>query len=420
MVQYLYDRRAMQANSAIFALEPQFGDAYLTAMIVPMRAQIPRHIVEEPPRDLLALWARFDRPKSPQTVLDDLFPSQPVINVAPLPAAELFRSASRNQPCPCRSGKKFKHCHGPELDRMLAQDVRLSLRPVPAVVGGVSLHELAVRGPSKLDDDALLAAIDRLVDASAWEVAEAFLAELNTRVLLPQEERDFSRYKVAIRAFAGRRFDVVKRQASAVRAEVFIRRMDPGLVGIAVAERAPDALDELLRCAERAARDRTGAAALDFASAMSQIAPALGLLLLRGCMYLPHAYQGENALSLVDNANAHVGVVVGDSINDEPARVLALAMQAAAAKRTETTERTRLQGVVEHLRVELAASDQRAKDLERRLDDARAELRARPAPADVPPAEPAELRRLRDKIDELQDMVRERNHELAALRRARA
>ena len=52
-----------------------------------------------------------------------------------------------------------------------------------------------------------------------------------------------------------------------------------------------------------------------------------------------------------------------------------------------------------------------------RLDDAREELRARPAPADAAPTEPAELRRLRGKIDELQDMVRERNQDLAALRR---
>jgi len=420
VVQYLYDRRAVQEYAAILALEAQYGDAYLTAMIVPLRAQIPSHIVVQPPRDLLALWARFDRPKNPETVLDELFPSQPVINVAPLTTVELFQKASRNQPCPCQSGKKFKQCHGPELERMMAHDVRLNPRPVPSEVGGASLHQLATRGPRDLDDHALIAAIDRLVDASAWEVAETFLAELDTRVLLPRNQRDLCRYKLVVRAYGGHRFDVVKRQAPAVRTESFLRQIDPGLVGIAMEERAPDALDQLLSCAERAARDSSGSAALDFASAMSQVAPALGLLLLRGCMYLPRAYQGQNAMSLVDMASARVGVVVGGSIKDEPARVLGLAMQAAATKQTEDTERTHLQGVVDHLRSQLAASDQRAKDLERQLEDARAELRARPRPAEAPPAEPAEVRRLRDKIDELQDMVRERNQELAALRRARA
>jgi len=29
---------------------------------------------------------------------------QPTVNVAP--------RASRNDPCPCGSGKKYKHCHG--------------------------------------------------------------------------------------------------------------------------------------------------------------------------------------------------------------------------------------------------------------------------------------------------------------------
>ena len=25
---------------------------------------------------------------------------------------DLEKSSGRNDPCPCRSGKKFKHCHG--------------------------------------------------------------------------------------------------------------------------------------------------------------------------------------------------------------------------------------------------------------------------------------------------------------------
>jgi hypothetical protein len=420
VVQFFHDRRAMQVFPAIVALESMFGDAYLSAMVAPLRAQIPRHEVVELPHDLLVLWARFDRPKNPQTVLDDLFPALPVVNVPPRSTAELFRlfrNTSRNQPCPCGSGKKLKQCHGPQLEREMSHDVRLNPPPVPAVVGGVSLHELAARGPTRLEDAALLAAIDRLVDASLWQGAETFLAELDTRVLLPQDERDLCRYKVVLRAFVGQRFDVVKRQMPAVRSEEITRMIDPGMVSIAVEERAPDALDQLLRCAERAVRDSTGAAAFDFASAISHIAPALGLLLWRGCMYLPQAYQGRHALSSVDVASARVGVIVGDSVQREPALILAQAMQAAATKRAEDTERSRLQGVVDHLRAELAGSEKRAKALERQLEDVRAELRARPAPVAVPPAEPAELRRLRDKIDELQDMVRERNQELAALRR---
>lgn len=413
VVRYLYDRRAVYALPAILALEPEFGDEYMSAMVAQLRAKLPGHVVIEGSRDLQALWARFDRPKTAQTVLDDLFPSLPVINVPPRPVAEAFKAASRNQPCPCGSGKKFKQCHAPQL----AQDVHLNPRSMPAVVDRVSLQELTARGPAHLGDAALIAALDRLMNANLWDVAETFLAELDTRVLLPQDQRDLHRYRLIQRAFGGHHYDVVKRQAPAVRSEEFTRTMHPGLVSIAVEERAPDALDQLLRAAERAARDPTGVAALDFASAIGVVSPALGLLLVRGCMYVPYAHQTEHVICLAALASARVGAMFGDSRATEPARVLALAMQSVTAKQAEDTERSRLQGVVDHLRTELAASAKYANDLERQRDDARAELRTRPAPADAPPAEPAGLRRLRAKIDELQDMVRQRNHELATLRR---
>ena len=41
---------------------------------------------------------------------------QDLIITAPLEAVEPFvrgdRKVGRNEPCPCGSGKKFKHCHG--------------------------------------------------------------------------------------------------------------------------------------------------------------------------------------------------------------------------------------------------------------------------------------------------------------------
>lgn len=214
VVQYFYDRRAVEAYPAILTLEPMYEDSYLSALVAPFHAKTPSHMVVDPPRDLLALWARLDRPRDPATVLDDLFPAMPVIIVPPRTAAEMvrqFRQASRNEPCPCGSGKKLKVCHGPQLEQM-ASDPRLNPAPVPEEVGGVSLCELAARGPKRLSDAALTAAIERLVEASLWEVAETFLAELDTRAL-PLETRDAWRHHVAVRAFSGQRLDVVKRQA---------------------------------------------------------------------------------------------------------------------------------------------------------------------------------------------------------------
>ena len=42
---------------------------------------------------------------------DDLVPENPP-QMAPRPAALQAKKVGRNDPCPCGSGKKYKHCHG--------------------------------------------------------------------------------------------------------------------------------------------------------------------------------------------------------------------------------------------------------------------------------------------------------------------
>jgi len=39
-------------------------------------------------------------------------PGLPVWSVAFFPDSRKMRAPGRNDPCPCGSGKKFKHCHG--------------------------------------------------------------------------------------------------------------------------------------------------------------------------------------------------------------------------------------------------------------------------------------------------------------------
>ena len=72
-----------------------------------------------------------------------------------------------------------------------------------------------------------------------------------------------------------------------------------------------------------------------------------------------------------------------------------------------------------HLRVMLDRSLDRNRELERRLLALEEQLRRRPAApaAATAPADPAEVRLLRAKIEDLQEMVRERNASLAELRR---
>jgi preprotein translocase subunit SecA len=36
----------------------------------------------------------------------------PAFDPFPPPVDPRYKNVSRNDPCPCGSGKKFKHCHG--------------------------------------------------------------------------------------------------------------------------------------------------------------------------------------------------------------------------------------------------------------------------------------------------------------------
>jgi hypothetical protein len=43
---------------------------------------------------------------------DDLVPEDPPKNLVKEHGAALVRKVGRNEPCPCGSGRKYKHCHG--------------------------------------------------------------------------------------------------------------------------------------------------------------------------------------------------------------------------------------------------------------------------------------------------------------------
>jgi hypothetical protein len=113
----------------------------------------------------------------------------------------------------------------------------------------------------------------------------------------------------------------------------------------------------------------------------------------------------------MDEARAELGLRPGDlgreiqaTLRREPLHAKALA--------EEVTKSTALRSLVER------QSDEK-RDLERRLAALEQQPRDVPQLAQaelVVPSEPAELRRLRSKIDDLQAMIRERNETIAELR----
>jgi preprotein translocase subunit SecA len=71
----------------------------------------PRQMFENNPEELLTQSFGGGTGFAAGAVLEaPVVAEQPVGTLADLP--EAWRTTSRNAPCPCGSGKKFKYCHG--------------------------------------------------------------------------------------------------------------------------------------------------------------------------------------------------------------------------------------------------------------------------------------------------------------------
>ncbi len=312
--------------------------------------------------------------------------------------------AGRNEPCPCGSGKKYKKCHGAEGEGRAMTPGSLSA----ADVHGLAFRDVAGLELAKLSDEALHAAFLRFLERPAWPLVGEALDQLATRPAMTRERLDQTRAIVIQTAVAARRYDVAQREFA---------RLGPGHTlhpvarcAIALQARTADALDHLWAAADLAVRDESAAHDFELALILIHLIPALGLLVARGC-HVDDEWAAEILANLTDEARAYLGLAAGDRTRRIQAalrqeKTLATEMEAANARTAD-------------LRVALERSLDKTRDLERRVHDHEEQLRQRPVvPAELAaPPDPGEVRVLRAKIEDLQDMIRERNASLAQARR---
>jgi hypothetical protein len=321
----------------------------------------------------------------------------PVVATAP-------PKAGRNEPCPCGSGKKFKKCHGAEGEgRALT----------PASLTAADVHTLAFRDLAGLElgvlsDEALAAAFDRFLERPAWPLVAEAMEQLAARPTIPRERVDQRRADVIQTAIAARRYDIAQREFA---------RLGPGhslppmaRCALALQARAADALDHLWRAADLAVRDESFAHDFELAMILIHLIPALGLLVARGCD-VEDAWMAEVLANLTDEARAYLGLAAGDRTR-----------RIQAAVRNEKTHATELEAAnarTVDLRSALDRSLDRNRELEHRVHELEAQLRHQPPPPaeHAAPPDPSEVRALRAKIEDLQEMIRERNASLAQARR---
>lgn len=323
----------------------------------------------------------------------------------------------RNAPCWCQSGKKFKRCHGSE-ERPIRSSEPRSHRTLTVVeVQSWPLSDLATMRFHQLGDEQLAAAIDRLAKYRAWEIAERALEELASRDDLTREARDQVRNLLIGRAIQCRRWDLVAKHAKKFCSPHFSGMKSTVAMLTPVLERAPNAIDHLLQFAERAVHNPKRFAEGGVAILLHAM-PALGLLLLRAEIASGAIDTKGDVFVALNQARVQLGLVPGD-----PAEVMFDQWQAAQARARDDEAHARLMSEAkaesDALRGLLSEASRQNRDLLRRVDDLARQLRERPVasiPVEAAP-DPAEVRTLRTKIDHLQDIVRDKNLELAELRR---
>jgi len=323
----------------------------------------------------------------------------------------------RNAPCWCQSGKKFKRCHGAEQRPPRSRETRSHRMITVAEVQTWPLGDLATMRFRQLGDEQLGAAIERLIKYRAWDVADHALDALAAREHLPRETRDHVRNCLITRAMQCRRWDLVAKHVAKFSSPRYSLMKSTVTSLLPVLARAPDAIDRLLQFAARAVDDPTRADDGGVALLLHAM-PALGILLVRAEIASGAIEPKREGFIAIDQARAQLGLPPGDPVE----RVFEQWRAAKAdARDREADARAVAEARAENdvLREQISETNRQNRELLRRVDDLERQWRERPvepAPAEPEP-DPAEIRALRARILQLQDIVRDKNLELAELRR---
>jgi hypothetical protein len=366
----------------------------------------------------------LDRDARARITVTSLQPTAFSNHVAAMATTALRAGVPRNAPCWCGSGKKFKRCHGtdgavgpgastdaPRRRQIGAlQSVDIMTMPLP------ELGELVQESCRELSNVALAAALERLLTYRAWEHVDEAFKEFDRRTSIDVADRDRARLTVFERARAGRHFERARSYVVGFRTAP-LRTMAPILeLSIALRERSPDAFSVLARVADAALHDSSGSLAQNIAPSLLLAAPALGLLFVRGALDVERPAETRRMLDLAEVARARLGLPMED-----PAWQRFAALQGLDEARAETqSHRARADAAedgVARLRREVQHERKQAKQQAERIQALEAEVARAEAARDTTSTVDVDLRSLRDRVEELQALLRERNDERANLRR---
>lgn len=344
-----------------------------------------------------------------------------------LPIRRAAPKLGRNDPCPCGSGKKVKHCCG---DRAGGPRAGVSAAtPPPRDLSRAALSQLdgptissfdpRALTPQQLDDVA-----SALARRGAFDDAERFVAELQSRgqriegVLwtLFEEALDFSEFDAAAR-YLGPLPDDEDKQLAALELGIY-RSQEEG---------EDESLQQLEEMAEEAV---TGSQdAIRLAESITKSLPALGLLIARAAcldrdairwpgLYHDILCEAREWLDLPGTGDPAEKLLWPDGPPSAPAPVPAPAPAPAEPEITRD-EIERVQADRRRALEELAARNREVRLLRRRMEDLEREVQtAAQRPTSRGGAADSQSQELRDRVERLQAEIRAQQGERRRLRQA--
>ena len=332
--------------------------------------------------------------------------------------------AGRNEPCPCGSGQKFKKC---------CADKQPQVTPSP--VAGLSWDEYVTKGAEHMSCDdvralplrdlgrvdlrqlgemPLVAAAGRFKRERLFEHASRAASELERREV---KYIDNLRDEILAEALDANDLDAADEQLRNMR--------DASVAGLHKLEvdlrfGRDGALDALAKAADEAVRRDDSPAAPDLAHSLLRAMPGLGILVARGSLRPGGAVVNENLLGGIEETRDELNLSSGD-----PAWDVQAALKGEHATDDDDDEHDKIAAEATALRGSLREATIRLDYLDRQLTAKQAELDAarvsaeaveasEPAPAVV---DPERVRRLRQRVEELEGLVRAGNVERTDLRR---
>jgi hypothetical protein len=408
-----------RAEGLVGWLARQIRDPHLQALYAEHHPETGDQLAELMGEIMLDLWnMSFDEVIA---LLPERAPDPLLIGV-PVRAAP---KVGRNEPCPCGSGKKFKRCcadkpvaaaanPGPSrAERLRALEPRLEREQIARL----SRADLARLELTRLRDGAVVDVMRAQAQLHDWRRACLAVAELHRR---GSELADGQLEDVIHEALEARQFDV---------AGALLQRLDGSQpmadlqLEVSLAARGPDALAGLEAAALAALKDDDAVPAVELAHTALRAMPALGILIARGALHTGELLDGVVLLDAIEEARDDLQLPPGDPAQDRFDELGGVRTDGADAAAADA-ERARLTRTAADLRTSLDDTSERLAALQRQVADRERELaRTERAPAESSQrtirtaADEDGRRALRDKIDELQALIRERNEERADLRR---